>query len=41
MISDKPTRREVLTGIAAASFFPTTSLKAESATSPLYFTSAV
>jgi amidase len=41
MISDRPTRREVLTGIAAASFLPTPSLKAESATSPLYFTGAV
>ena len=41
MIPDKPTRREVLTGIAAASLFPIASLTAESAASPLCFTSAV
>src|SRR5882762_1442499 len=41
MLTDKPTRREVLTGIAAASFFPMVSLKAESSVSPLCFTSAV
>ncbi|MDP9050301.1 MAG: amidase [Acidobacteriota bacterium] len=41
MISEKPTRREVLTGIAAVSLFPGNSLKAESAASPLCFTSAV
>jgi len=41
MPTDKPTRREVLTGIAAASFFPIASLKAESSVSPLCFTSAV
>ena len=41
MIPDKPTRREVLTGIAAASLFPVASLKAESVASPLCFTSAV
>jgi amidase len=41
MIPDKPTRREVLTGIAAASLFPGSSLKADSAASPLCFTSAV
>jgi amidase len=41
MLTDKPTRREVLTGIAAASLFSTASLKAESSVSPLCFTSAV
>jgi len=41
MIPDEPNRREVLTGIAAASLFPGASLKAESAASPLCFTSAV
>src|SRR5580658_3094848 len=41
MIPDKLTRREVLTGIAAASLFPGASLKAESAASSLCFTSAV
>jgi amidase len=41
MLTDKPTRREVLTGIAAASLFHTGSLKAESPVSPLCFTSAV
>jgi amidase len=41
MITDKPTRREVLTGIAAASLFRNSSLEAESASSPLCFTSAV
>ena len=41
MVPDKPDRREVLTGIAAASLFPAASLKAESAASPLCFTSAV
>jgi len=41
MIPDKPTRREVLTGIAAASLFPIASLTAESTASPLCFTSAV
>jgi len=38
---DKPTRREVLTGIAAASVLPMDSLASESAASPLCFTSAV
>src|ERR1700678_2368134 len=41
MISDKPTRREVLTGIAAASLFPGSSLKADAVASPLCFTSAI
>jgi amidase len=41
MTPDKLTRREVLTGIAAASLFPVASLKAESAASSLCFTSAV
>jgi len=41
MIPDEPTRREVLTGIAAASLFSVASLEAESAASPLCFTSAV
>src|SRR5580693_509697 len=41
MIADKPTRREVLTGITAASLFPAASLRAESPASPLCFTSAV
>jgi amidase len=41
MIADKPTRREVLTGIAAASLFPVASLTAQSPASPLCFTSAV
>src|SRR5580658_779167 len=41
MIPDKPTRREVLTGIASAALFPVASLKSESAASPLCFTSAV
>jgi amidase len=41
MITDKPTRREVLTGIAAASLFRSSSLKAESESSPLCFASAV
>ncbi len=41
MITDKPTRREVLTGIAAASFFRSSSIEAESASSPLCFASAV
>jgi amidase len=41
MSPDKPTRREVLTGIAATSLFPAASLAAESAPSELCFTSAV
>ena len=41
MFPDKPNRREVLTGIAAASLFPSAALEAESAASPLCFTSAV
>ena len=41
MITGKPTRREVLTGIAAASLFSSASVEAESAASPLCFTSAV
>ncbi len=41
MITDKPTRREVLMGIAATSLFPIASLEAEHAASPLCFTSAV
>jgi amidase len=41
MISDKLTRREVLTGIATASLFPISSLKAESESSQLCFTGAV
>ncbi len=41
MMIDKPTRRELLLGIAGASLFPAASLEAESATSPLCFTSAV
>ena len=41
MMIDKPTRRELLLGIAGASLFPGGSLEAESATSPLCFTSAV
>ena len=41
MLPDKPTRREVLTGIAAASLFPASSLQADSAASSLCFTSAV
>jgi amidase len=41
MVPDNPTRREVLKGVAAASLFPIGSLKAESAASPLCFTSAV
>jgi amidase len=41
MIPGKPTRREVVTGIAAASFFPSASGKAEAEASPLCFTSAV
>jgi amidase len=41
MIPDKPNRREGLTGIAAASLFPTASLEAEAAALPLCFTSAV
>jgi amidase len=40
MLTDKPTRREVLTGIAA-SLLPVGSLKAESPVSPICFTSAV
>jgi amidase len=38
---DKPTRREVLMGIAAVSLLPDATLNAESAKSPLCFTSAV
>ena len=41
MITNKPTRREVLMGIAATSLFPIASLAAEPAASPLCFTSAV
>jgi amidase len=41
MIPDNLTRREVLTGIAAASLLPIGSLHAESIASPLCFTSAV
>ncbi|MDQ1450443.1 MAG: amidase, partial [Acidobacteriaceae bacterium] len=41
MITDNPTRREVLAGITAASLFPTASLEAEPAASALCFTSAV
>ena len=41
MISDNLTRREVLTGIAAASLFAGSSLRADSAAPPLCFTSAV
>src|SRR5579863_436829 len=35
------TRREVLAGVASASLLPMTSLQAQSASSPLCFTSAV
>ena len=41
MLPDKPTRREVLTGIAAASLFPLAPLKGESSSSSLCFTGAV
>jgi amidase len=41
MLTHKPTRREVLMGIAAASLSPSASPKAESSVSPLCFTSAV
>ena len=41
MIADKPTRREVLSGVAAASVLPIASLEADSAASALCFTSAV
>ena len=41
MATDKPTRREVLMGMAATSLFPAASLEAEPAASPLCFTSAV
>jgi amidase len=41
MNADKPTRREVLTGIAAASLLPAASLAVEPPASPLCFTSAV
>ena len=41
MITNRPTRREVLTGIAATSLFPIASLQAEPPASPLCFTSAV
>jgi amidase len=41
MIPGKPTRREVLTGVATAALVPVTSFAAESATSQLCFTSAV
>jgi amidase len=41
MITDKPTRREVLMGVAATSLFPMASVDAEPAASPLCFTSAV
>ena len=41
MLPDKPTRREVLTGMTATSLFPVASLDAESPVSPRCFTSAV
>jgi len=41
MITNKPTRREVLLGVAATSLFPIASLEAEPAASPLCFISAV
>src|ERR1700712_6009132 len=41
MITDQPTRREVLRGIAAASLFPTVSLDAQPDTTSVCFTSAV
>jgi len=41
MMPDKPTRREVLAGIAASSLFPGASTHAEPAASALWFTSAV
>jgi amidase len=41
MLTSKPTRRDVLSGIAAASLFPGGSLRGESASSSLCFTSAV
>src|ERR1700692_901914 len=41
MITDKPTRRELLMGIAATSLFPAASLEAEPAASPLCLTRAV
>ncbi len=40
MVPDEPTRREVLTGVAAAALLPIASLQAEPAASPLCFTSA-
>jgi amidase len=41
MIHGKPTRREVLTGVATAALMPVTSFATESGTSQLCFTSAV
>jgi amidase len=41
MLTSKPTRRDVLSGIAAASLFTGGSLHSESASSPFCFTSAV
>ena len=41
MITNQPTRREVLMGIAATSLFPIAALEAEPPASPLCFTSAV
>lgn len=41
MMTDKPTRREVLKGIAAASVFPAVSVEGASPASPLCFASAV
>ena len=41
MMPDKPTRREVLAGIAASSLFPAASTQAEPVASALCFTSAV
>src|SRR5580698_7535232 len=41
MLTSKPNRRDVLSGIAAASLFPGGSLRGESASSSLCFTSAV
>ena len=40
MIAGKPTRREILTGVATAALLPMTSIHAESGSSPLCFTSA-
>ena len=41
MMTDNPTRREVLRGIAAASLLPASSTEGQPSTSPLCFTSAV